>query len=238
MADDDEEAPPPITWKKLKEKKVLADDEEEEEEDEDEELPEGDRDEDGIPIGQGIMSYPSGDKFEGTLISGGKREGKGKYTFGSGASFQGDYKNNTKNGSGVFVYPDKSSYEGTWKDDQRTGEGVYKYANGDVYKGSWDGDLKTGQGSYFFKDSKSTFMGDWKNGKFASGEWILKDGTIFKGKFKNNKPWKGTFIFAKTGNVVSGAFDKSGFFIQDVGDDGKPVGLTSERFDRIERKGE
>ena len=44
---------------------------------------------------------------------------------------------------------------------------------------------------------------------------ILKDGTIFKGTFKDNKPLLGSFTFAKTGNVSSGKFDKQGFFIED-----------------------
>jgi hypothetical protein len=45
---------------------------------------------------------------------------------------------------------------------------------------------------------------------------ILKDGTIFKGTFKNNNPLEGTFTFAKTGNVVCGKFDKKGFFVENT----------------------
>jgi len=44
---------------------------------------------------------------------------------------------------------------------------------------------------------------------------ILKDGTIFKGKFKNNKPLEGSFTFSKNGNVTTGKFDKHGFFTED-----------------------
>jgi len=138
------------------------------------------------------------------------------YTFAKDrGSYEGTYKNNIKDGMGKFVYPDKSSYEGAWVEDKRSGEGVYKYANGDVYKGGWEGDVKAGQGSYFFKASKSTFMGSWVKGKFTEGEWILKDGTIFKGKFKNNKPLEGSFTFSKNGNVTTGKFDKHGFFTED-----------------------
>ena len=50
MADEDEEEPLPCTWKKQREKK-FNEDGEEEEPDEDEELPEGDRDENGVPLG-------------------------------------------------------------------------------------------------------------------------------------------------------------------------------------------
>ena len=51
MADEDEEAPPPCTWKKEREKK-FNEDGEEEEPDEDEELPDAERDENGVPIGK------------------------------------------------------------------------------------------------------------------------------------------------------------------------------------------
>jgi len=43
---------------------------------------------------------------------------------------------------------------------------------------------------------------------------IQKDGTVFKGTFKENKPVKGSYVFASTGNVATGAFDKGGGFIQ------------------------
>eukprot|EP00959_Pyramimonas_sp_CCMP1952_P189776 3970221-Pyramimonas_sp.AAC.1 len=55
MADDDEEAPPPCTWKKEREKK-FNEDGEEEEPDEDEELPDAERDENGVPIGKVCLS--------------------------------------------------------------------------------------------------------------------------------------------------------------------------------------
>eukprot|EP00959_Pyramimonas_sp_CCMP1952_P463805 9485545-Pyramimonas_sp.AAC.1 len=54
----------------------------------------------------------------------------------------------------------------------------------------------------------------WTNVVFGCLNRILKDGTIFKGKFKNNCPLEGTFSFAKTGNVVAGSFDKQGYFIE------------------------
>jgi hypothetical protein len=42
----------------------------------------------------------------------GKREGKGKYTWSSGASYEGEYAAGLKQGTGTMVFPDKGKYEG------------------------------------------------------------------------------------------------------------------------------
>jgi hypothetical protein len=36
----------------------------------------------------------------------------------------------------------------------------------------------------FIPASASTFMGEWAAGEFMEGEWILKDGSTYKGNFK------------------------------------------------------
>mmetsp|Transcript_25910 Transcript_25910/g.31449 ORF Transcript_25910/g.31449 Transcript_25910/m.31449 type:complete len:211 (+) Transcript_25910:102-734(+) len=206
MADEEEEPPPPVTWKTIPP--------EPEEGEEPAEPEEGERDEEGVPIGTGCMTYPDGATFVGTLAAGGKRTGKGKYTFANGAVFEGDYVDNVKTGSGTMTYPDGSSYTGGWVSDKKEGEGVYKYASGDVYKGGFKADKKDGDGSYLFKESRSTFMGKWVAGEMVDGEWILKDGTIFKGTFGKNSPAVGTYDFAKTETSVKGKFDKEGYFIE------------------------
>jgi hypothetical protein len=52
-----------------------------------------------------------GDTYVG-YMSHGKREGVGKYTWSSGAVFEGTYLNNKKQGQGVMLFPDKGNYEG------------------------------------------------------------------------------------------------------------------------------
>lgn len=209
MADEDEDPPPPITWKK-----VIS--EAEMEEQGLDEAPDAAINEEGIPIGEGIMTYPvNNDTFTGA-VEVGKRTGKGKYVFGpesaNGANYEGEYKENMKEGQGKFTYPDGSVYEGSWKADKRDGEGEYRYASGDVYRGAWKEDKKHGQGSYLFKESMSTYMGEFKDGKFIKGEWIMKDGSTFSGIFSKDIPKKGTYNFASTGNTIDGWFLKSGFF--------------------------
>ena len=71
-----------------------------------------------------------------------------------------------------------------------TGEGTYTYASGDVYNGAFVDGKKHGQGSYLFKASQSTFMGRWENGAFVEGEWILRDGSSYKG-FSSTRQTRG-----------------------------------------------
>jgi hypothetical protein len=126
----------------------------------------------------------------------GRRHGKGKYTFKSGTTYEGDYVNNAKvralllaaaelksaaasvkpddtafaqHGTGVMNYADGSSYEGSYKIDKRHGQGTYTYVNGDVYAGGWADGVKHGKGCYFFAATKCQFLGFWEGAKFTAG---------------------------------------------------------------------
>lgn len=33
-----------------------------------------------------------------------------------------------------------------------------------------------------------SFEGTWKEGDFATGDWVLRDGTTYKGSFQGGKP--------------------------------------------------
>lgn len=54
-----------------------------------------------------------GDTFIGHMDHG-KRHGQGKYTWASGAFYEGSYANNKKQGHGLMTFPDKSKYEGMY----------------------------------------------------------------------------------------------------------------------------
>ena len=111
-----------------------------------------------------------------------------QYTFASGVVFEGDYVEGKKRGAGVMTFPDGGKYEGAFDDDCMQGEGVFNYPSGDVYSGAFHGNKKSGVGSYMFKQSQSQFIGEWEDGEFKRGEWILSDGTSWKGEFQGGKP--------------------------------------------------
>jgi hypothetical protein len=62
------------------------------------------------PLGEDEEEKPA-DKYEGHMEHG-KRQGKGRYTWGNGCYYDGEYAENKKHGTGVITFPDKGSYEG------------------------------------------------------------------------------------------------------------------------------
>lgn len=78
------------------------------------------------------------------------------------------------------------------------GEGSYTYARTkDVYSGSWVAGVKHGHGCYEYGSNKSKLNGIWEGGQITSGEWFLSGAAIFKGQFKNGRPYgPGEFVFS------------------------------------------
>jgi len=166
---------------------------------------------------KGTLTYPPpameedeeekpGDTYVGSMNHG-KREGTGKYTWTSGAVYEGSYNDNKKQGQGVMTFPDKGKYEGTWEDDKMHGDGSYYYANGDIYAGSFREGKKHGKGMYYFKAHNCQFLGSWKEGQFADGKWVHKNGTMFQGSFDNSVPNEGRFYFAGSGLSQAGRYE-------------------------------
>ena len=71
----------------------------------------------GRKHGQGVKSWPNGDRYEGGFVED-RKEGRGRYRWGRGP-WAGE------------------SYEGNYAGDRRHGEGVYRWPSGDVYQGPW-----------------------------------------------------------------------------------------------------
>ena len=50
-----------------------------------------------------------------------KKEGKGKYSWGDGSTFDGDWLDNKICGIGVYLWNDGRKYEGEYIDDKKEG---------------------------------------------------------------------------------------------------------------------
>ena len=86
------------------------------------------------------------------------------------------------------TFSGKGVYQGYWENNYRQGEGVFTYANGDVYSGWFRFGNKEGTGTYYSAATNMKLTGEWKENKIVSGNWELANGTLFQGKFNDNKP--------------------------------------------------
>lgn len=128
-------------------------------------------------------------------LSGNCQNGTGKYRYGSGSVYTGQFFNGQREGKGKMVYSNNNVYEGQFKGNKLHGEGTMTYANGDKYVGRWVSDQSNGKGKYYFK-SKERYEGDFVNGKFeGQGTMYYPDGAYYTGGWKQNrKNGQGKFV--------------------------------------------
>ena len=51
------------------------------------------------------------------------------------------------------------------------------------------------------------FIGSWLNGTYIVGQWVFRNGDVYEGSFKKNKPeGMGKFMFAANKTTVFGKF--------------------------------
>jgi 1-phosphatidylinositol-4-phosphate 5-kinase len=116
----------------------------------------------------------------------GQKHGWGKYSWPSGATYLGEWKQGYLHGYGTFHSPDGSKYQGNWENNQKDGIGTKWLANGDRHEGLYLQDKPHGPGRYLFA-SGDEFDGEFREGKFhgqGTFKWISKhryDGEWFQG---------------------------------------------------------
>ena len=116
---------------------------------------EGDENKDGkyegiilneIPISEGTLTWPDGEKYTGEWKDG-RKNGQGKLTFFSGNKYEGEFKDGKYHGRGLFTWFDSDKYEGEFKDGKKHGYGIYIQTDGSKYVGEFKDGLKNGQGT-------------------------------------------------------------------------------------------
>ena len=142
----------------------------------------------GIPINEGTLTWPDGEKYTGEWKDG-RKNGQGKLTFFSGNKYEGEFKDGKYHGRGMFIWSDSDKYEGEFKDGKKHGYGIYIQTDGSKYVGEFKDGLKNGQGTLTF--SRGVFKGDLYVGEFKDGEkyghgiYTQTDGSNYVGEFKN-----------------------------------------------------
>lgn len=85
----------------------------------------------------------------------------GKFTYDSGATYEGDFVDNKFNGIGRVRFKNGEVFVGRFIDNMREGHGKFFYDNGDIYIGEFKKDFINGLGTYFVAADKTHFAGRW-----------------------------------------------------------------------------
>ena len=137
--------------------------------------------------GNGVYTFQSGDVYEGEFVEG-KKHGKGKYTAFDGSYYEGDFENDLRHGKGKLVTSDGGVYEGDFVKGVKSGYGTYAYPNGDSYEGEFSGDLRHGNGKYVWSNGE-TYTGEFAAGNMNGyGTYTWPEGRpSYTGYFKNGE---------------------------------------------------
>ncbi|KAH9598189.1 MORN motif [Trypanosoma melophagium] len=114
-------------------------------------------------------TYKSGAVYEGTF-DGTKRHGRGHWRHPGGETYEGEYVNNKQEGLGVYLFTESGKcYLGQWKAGEMHGEGVYYFTHdhNTFYVGGYAHDKKNGSGFYCYENGIVTSQ-MWDNGLLQS----------------------------------------------------------------------
>lgn len=151
---------------------------------------------DGVPNGEGSMSFTDGSDYQGGWI-GLQKNGQGTYRSKNAPGgrlthiglnrniYQGQWMNDM--GNGTITYVNGTIYIGEWNGLlQKNGQGRMTYVNGGVYEGQWLNDERSGHGIYR-RFEMDMYEGQWLNDLFSGqGIYRYQDGAVYEGSFMDN----------------------------------------------------
>lgn len=154
---------------------------------------------------EGMWRVQSGDSYTGTFNNEWMFHGAGKYLWGDGESYEGDWVRGNRHGKGTYIHIDGSVYEGDWKDNKENGAGTKKWNDGKHYKGEWKDGSIHGMGNLTFSNGgmyHGMFEHDQKQGK---GLLHWSNGYCYEGMFHQDQLHGiGTIKLLNPGNMDFG----------------------------------
>lgn len=169
---------------------------------------------DGMAHGEGVLTWGSGDQYEGQFKDG-LMHGKGTMVLADGSTYTGSFEHGLEHGEGRFDYSSGTEYQGEFVKGNMQGKGVYSDSHGNVYKGSFKNSVFDGNGVLTNADG-TQYTGEFKNGSFSGkGNLIYPYGDAYFGEFKEgNFDGYGTYKLESgesyIGNFVAGIFEGDG----------------------------
>jgi len=169
-----------------------------------------------------VTYYNNGGKYEGQLNRNGRRHGFGKYVFGGGDTYVGEWEEGERSGYGKETFPAKellpgkiqpTQYEGTFQDGKWHGYGKCICTNGSEYVGEWDSNKMHGYGKMFHLEG-AYYQGQWNRGKYH-GNGIMS--------WSPSAKYEGEWVFGKMRGYGTRTWE-DGIVYEGEFRDGKPHG--------------
>eukprot|EP00347_Sterkiella_histriomuscorum_P023389 403334820 len=134
------------------------------------------------PLKGKITYHEIGDIYEGQVNQSFLKEGKGKYTYKNGETFEGNYLEDLKHGYGLLKQKNGDYYKGNFMRDKRHGQGQqYEAKTQQLYDGYWRDDERNGEGVLYLPDG-SEKKGTWKGLEIISKTASEKHAPLKKGQ--------------------------------------------------------
>ncbi len=157
----------------------------------------------GLPDGPGLTKYgveQGGAEFIG-MYKLNEKCGIAKYTWGGahkGAIYLGEFAHDLQEGIGHYTYSSGTTFLGTWKENVIHGVAKLHYADTrDTYVGEMVMGDKEGEGTYVYGDGGLTYTGKWRDDeKNGIGKFIFSPYSWYTGEFHYAEPHGvGRFVY-------------------------------------------
>lgn len=153
------------------------------------------------------FTLPDGKEYAGEALNG-LPDGQGSMTFANGDVYEGQWNGGHMEGFGTYRKYDPASdsfgdkYEGGFHQSKMLGMGKMYYSDGSLYYGEWLNGVRSGYGTYV--DNGIEIIGLWANDSLIEGTQLQSDGTRYVGQFENNKPSGNGTLLLPDGEVYYG----------------------------------
>ncbi|PPD79394.1 hypothetical protein GOBAR_DD23679 [Gossypium barbadense] len=134
--------------------------------------------------------------------------GKGRFSWPSGATYEGEFKSGYIDGIGIYTGPSGDTYKGQWVMNFKHGHGIRFYPNGDWYDGEWRRGLQEGLGKYQWQN-ENHYIGEWKNGMICgTGTFVWSNENKYDGQWEDGMPKGNGTYYWSDGSFYVGNWSK------------------------------
>ncbi|XP_077427017.1 alsin isoform X2 [Vanacampus margaritifer] len=170
----------------------------------------------GKPHGRGVIKWPDGRIYTGSLKNG-QEDGFGELvapnkTLNKNDRYQGYWKDGKMHGVGTYSYASAEVYDGSYQEGLRHGHGMLRSgklntSSPSVFIGQWVHDKKTGYGVFDDITKGEKYIGTWQdNMRQGTGVVVTQFGLYYEGSFKDNKMMGTGILLSEDDTSYEGEF--------------------------------